>query len=956
MPEQDYGKTISLPKTEFPRRAGLAAKEPLLIERWQKMDLYGRQQETQQDRPLFVLHDGPPYANGHLHMGHALNKILKDVVIRSKNMQGFKTPYVPGYDCHGLPIEWKIEEKYRKAGLDKDKVDMGDFRQECRDFAQSWVGVQNGEFQRLGVNGDWDNPYLTMLPRAEAMIVSEIHKFAQNGGLYRGSKPVMWSVPEKTALAEAEVEYKDHTSDMVWIKFPIKQASAEISEGEIVIWTTTPWTLPANRGVAYGEDIDYVGLKITAVDEESTATTGDIVYVARALVDDFKTNAKITDMEEIWSGKGTAFAGMVCRHPLHAYGYDFDVPVLPADFVTTETGTGFVHCAPSHGEDDYKLGLQYDLEMPYTVNDDGTYSDQVPVFAGVPVYTAEGKKGPANKLVMEKMLEAGALMAKGQLRHSYPHSWRSKAPVIFRNTPQWFISMDANDLRQKALSEIKKTRWVPERGENRISSMVENRGDWCISRQRAWGVPIAIFTHKDSGEILQDQAVYDRIFEIFEQEGSDSWFSRPAQDFLGDQYAADDYEQVRDIIDVWFESGSTHGFVCEDRPELRAPADLYLEGSDQHRGWFQSSLLVSTATRGHAPFKTVLTHGFVLDQKGYKMAKSEGNVISPMDLAGERGADILRLWVVGSDYTSDLKIGPQILKGHVDIYLRIRNTLCFLLGNLSDFEADKNAVSDQDLTALDQYILHRLTEVDAEIKAALETYDLHRMISVIHHLCNNDLSALYFDINKDNLYCNAKDSTSRRGCQTVLDRVFDCLVKWLAPVLCFTAEEAWLSRKGLGFDDLEQSVHFETYPEVDQNWKNDELKNRIEALLDVRRVVTGAIEVQRRDKVIRSSLEAKPVVYFENADQKAMIDQDSFADFVITSDITLADGAGPDDAFRLEDVSGISVVIDKAEGQKCERCWKYTDMVGADADHPQICQRCATVVKNMPADKLSSVA
>lgn len=956
MSDINYGKTIKLPSTDFPRRAGLSDKEPRLIERWQNMDFYNLQQEQQKDRPLFNLHDGPPYANGHIHMGHAMNKILKDVVIRSKNMQGFKTPYVPGYDCHGLPIEWKIEEKYRKAGKDKDEIDIVDFRKECRDFAQNWVDVQSEEFQRLGVNGNWANPYITMDYRAEALITGEIHKFAKNGGLYRGSKPVMWSVPEKTALAEAEVEYHDYTSHTVWIKFPIKKPSAEISEGYVVIWTTTPWTLPANRAVAYGEHIKYVGLKVKAVDEESDATVGDLLYVAEELIEQFKSDAKITDAEMVWAGTGDDFKDMICHHPLFESGYDFDVRVLPGDFVTTETGTGFVHCAPSHGEDDYKLGLKFGLDIPHTVGGDGKYTNEAPGLEGIEVYTSEGKKGPANKMVTEKMKDVGALVGRGILRHSYPHSWRSKAPVIFRNTPQWFISMDENDLRKKALAEIKKTRWVPEKGENRITAMVENRGDWCISRQRAWGVPIAVFVYKNGGGLLDDAEVDARILEIFEKEGSDAWYKRDAQDFLGTKYKAEDFEQIKDIIDVWFESGSTHGFVCEDRPELSSPADLYLEGSDQHRGWFQSSLLVSTATRGRAPFKTVLTHGFLLDEKGYKMSKSGGNGLAPLDLCQEYGADILRLWVVGSDYTSDLKVGPKILKGHVDIYLRIRNTLCFLLGNLGDFAEDQKLRDYDMLSDLDRYILHRMTEVDAALQSALESFDLHKMVTTLHHFCNSDLSALYFDINKDNLYCNATQSDERLACQYVLNKVFNCLVRWLAPILCFTAEEAYLSRKGLTFDDQKQSVHLETYPKIPAPWKNEAVKEKIEKLLDVRRAVTGAIEVKRRDKIIRSSLEAKPVVYIEDEALRKLVQDADFADFVITSDIEVKEGFAPDGAFKLDDVEGVSVVIETAEGEKCDRCWKYTTDVGSNSDHAPICARCADVVDALPEEVLTSAA
>ena len=953
MTDLDYGKTIRLPKTDFPRRAGLAEKEPKLLKRWEKMDIYNKIQDLRKDDETFILHDGPAYANGDLHIGHALNKILKDVVVRTKSMQGYRAPFVPGFDCHGLPIEWKVEERFREQGRDKDELHPADFRHECRKFAYKWIEKQTKTAKRLGAMGDWENPYLTLTREAEASITKEVYKFISNGNMYRGSKPVMWSVPEKTALAEAEIEYQDMTSNTVWIKFPIKKPSAEIAEGFVVIWTTTPWTLPANRAIAYGENIDYVGLKVNAVGEESTAKVGDVLYVASALLEDFKTNAKIEDSEQVWSGKGSAFADMLCHHPLHEFGYDgFDVRVLPGDFVTTETGTGFVHCAPSHGEDDYKLGVQFGLEVPYTVAPDGTYTENVPVFEGMAIYTPEGKKGPANKAVMQKMDEAGALVASGQIFHSYPHSWRSKAPVIFRNTPQWFISMDENDLRQKTLEAIKGVEWLPSKGENRIAAMVENRGDWCVSRQRVWGVPIAIFVEKKSGEILQDQAVWDRTLQLFNEEGADAWFRRPAQDFLGNDYNVDDYEQIMDTVDVWFDSGSTHGFVLEERDNLHAPADLYLEGSDQHRGWFQSSGIISMATRDQLPYKTVLTHGFVLDEKGYKMSKSGGNGLMPGDLCQEYGADILRLWVVGSDYTTDLKLGKNILKGHIDIYLRIRNTLCFLLGNLSGFD-EKNKVSLEDMGDLDRYILHRLAEVDADVNDALDKFDLHKMIMTVHHLCNSDLSALYFDINKDNLYCNAEESLKRRACQTVLHEAFECLVRWLAPVLCFTAEEAYLSRKGLTFDDLESSVHLEAFPDVPKTWVNEEVKQRIEALLDVRRVVTGAIEVQRQDKKIRSSLEAKPVIYLQDASLASLVENTNFSEFVITSGFDVKQDTAPDDAFKIDGVDTVAVVVESAEGEKCERCWMYTSDVGFDGAHPNICKRCAAVVSNSPMSEVA---
>ena len=967
----DYSQTIHLPKTDFPRRAGLAQKEPEILARWEKMGLYDLQRQQSKGKDKRVLHMGPPFANGNIHLGHVLSTVLKDIVCRNWQMMGYDAPLVPGYDCHGLPIEWKIEEKYRaeKRNVDKDEFPVV-FREECRAFAQHWVGVQSGEFQRLGIFGDFKNPYLTMAKTSEALIASEIHKFLMNGGLYRGSKPVMWSIPEQTALAEAEIEYKDHTSDTVWVKFPVKKGPKELEGASVVIWTTTPWTLPGNRAIAYGAELGYKGIEVKGVAEGSLVKQGDRLFVQEDLYAAFIKSAGITEDKAFWQGKGESLAGMVCRHPLHAQGYDFDVPLLAGDFVTTDTGTGFVHIAPGHGEDDYRLVMNHNknchserseesrdssgavppqndrIEIPSTVGGDGKYLPQVPLFAGAAVYYADGKKGPANKLVTQAILDAGNLVAKAQITHSYPHSWRSKAPVIFRNTPQWFISMEKNDLRKKALAEIKKTRWVPARGENRIGAMIEQRGDWCVSRQRAWGVPIAIFVNKKTEEPLKDEKVLKRIYDIFEKEGSDAWFIRPPQDFLGDDYAADDFEQVKNIIDVWFESGSTQGFVLEQRPELRFPADLYLEGSDQHRGWFQSSLLVGCGTRGQAPYKAVLTHGFLLDEKGYKMSKSQGNVTSPMKLSEVYGADILRLWVTGSDYTEDIKFGESILKGHVDIYRRIRGTFCYLLGSLGVFEkVDYAALSD-----LDRWVLHKLHEVDGIVRESVNHFDFLRMVTAVHNFCARELSAFYFDVCKDTLYCEARNSVKRRAVLTVLDAVFNHLVHWLAPVLCFTAEEAWLSYKGKTLDDLEESIHLSTLPAAPREWCNPALDAQWQKILAVRSVVTAALEIKRAEKIIGASLEASPRIYVTGEPGAAsalaqILKTINLADVCITSGVHLTEGAAPDGAFTLTDVAGLGVVVEKAAGAKCERCWKYTADVGKDTQHPSVCARCAGVVR-----------
>ena len=953
--QKDYSSTIHLPKTDFPRRAGLTEKEPVILARWEKMDLYQRQRDVAKDREKFILHDGPPYANGHIHMGHALNKILKDVVNKYWQALGYNAPYVPGWDCHGLPIEWKIEEKYRAEGLDKDAVDPLDFRAECRAFAQKWVDTQAAEFQRLGVTGDWKNPYLTMTFGAEASIVREIHKFLQNGLLYKGVKPVMWSVVEKTALAEAEVEYKDHKSITVWVKFPVVSSPVkELEDAKVVIWTTTPWTLPGNRAIGFGSEINYVAVEVAAVAENSIAVVGDRLLVCADLKDGVMKDAKITEVKEVWSGKGADLTGTLCHHPLHGIGYDFDVPMLHGDFVTTDTGTGFVHIAPGHGYDDWKLimdhnaALDADKRIPIesAVDDEGFYTRKHPAFEGKVVYTQKGEMGDAGPAVIKALLEQNGLLAKGSLRHEYPHSWRSKAPLIHRVTPQWFIAMEGDagkaTLREKALEAISETRWVPAQGENRIRAMIEQRPDWCISRQRAWGVPIALFLSKETGAPLKDAAVDQRIYDAFAKEGADAWWSHNPQDFLGNDHKLEDYTQVFDIVDVWFESGSTHAFVLEDRPELSSPADLYLEGSDQHRGWFHSSLLESCGARGRAPFKAVLTHGFVLDEKGYKMSKSLGNVVDPQDLVNEYGADIVRLWTMLCDYAQDIRIGQNTLKNTADIYRRIRGTFCYLLGSLDGAAGD---VKPEELSGLDRYILHRLRDIDVQVRSSVQDYDFQHLVNTVHNFCARELSAFYFDICKDTLYCEAVTSQKRRAVVHVLDKVFVHLCHWLAPVLTFTCEEAWLSYKGLTFDDQKESIHLSVMPEAPAAWEDAALAKTWEQIIDARAVVTGALEVKRAEKAIGASLEAAPEVFVADASLVETLTGVDFADVCITSGIAITAGTAPEGAFTVNGIEGIGVMFKKADGAKCPRCWRYTTDTGAVAAHPDLCARCGDAVE-----------
>lgn len=936
----DYRATVFLPKTGFPMKAGLAAQEPKWLERWEKLGLYERLREQSAGRPKFVLHDGPPYANGDIHIGHALNKILKDVITRAQQMQGKDAPYVPGWDCHGLPIEWKIEEQYRKKGKNKDEVDPVEFRKECRAFAQHWLGVQREQFKRLGIVGDWENPYTTMAFDAEATIVEELLKFAANGSLYRGSKPVMWSPVEKTALAEAEVEYHDHTSTAIDVAFPVVSSPrAVLLKARPVIWTTTPWTIPANRAIAYGPELTYLVIDVTEVTDAARAHVGDRFLVAEALLAEFAARAGLAAWEVVESLAGAQLEGTVCAHPWRGHPeanghYDFDVPLLPGDHVTTDAGTGLVHTAPSHGEEDFAVGQKFGIEAPFTVAEDGRYYEYVALVAGEHVYKVAPK-------VCDLLAGAGALLSQADLVHSYPHSWRSKAPLIYRNTPQWFVSLEKTGLRAAALQAIDDTRWVPAQGRNRIRSMVETRPDWVLSRQRAWGVPITVFVNKKTGEILRDDEVNARIIEAVRQGGADAWYTTPAQEFLGSKYNAEDFEQAKDILDVWFDSGATHSFVLESGkwPALKWPADLYLEGSDQHRGWFQSSLLESCGTRGRAPYEAVMTHGFTLDGKGEKMSKSKGNVIDPLTIIKENGADILRLWVVSTDYFNDVRIGKEILAGQVDAYRKLRNTLRYLLGALEGYSEAEALPFDQ-MPELEQWVLHRLVEMDQHLRSKANGFDFNPYYTALHSFCINDLSSFYFDIRKDSLYCDASDSIRRRACRTVLDLLFRCLTTWLAPILVFTAEEAWQAR----FPSEDGSVHLELWPEIPAEWRNDELAAKWKRIREIRSVVTGALEIDRRNKTIGSSLESAPTLYLTESADADLLGTVNMAEISITSALAVSLDQPPANAFRLEDVAGVAVLTARAEGQKCGRCWQVLPEVGANPAQPELCNRCGEVV------------
>ena len=911
----DYRDTVFLPKTDFPMRGDLPKREPAMLARWEAMGLWDRMRAESAGREKFILHDGPPYANGHLHIGTALNKILKDVVNRAAQKAGFDALYIPGWDCHGLPIEWKIEEEYRARGEDKDAVPILQFRDECRQYAARWMAIQEAEFRRLGVFGAWKTRYATMDRSSEGAIAGEICKFLMNGALYRGLRPVMWSPVEKTALAEAEIEYHDHTSHTVFVRFPVVAAPVELDGASVVIWTTTPWTMPGNRAIACGDDFDYALVRIDSVADGSLAKPGEKILVALALLPQIAAATGIATHHVLRLIQGRDLVGTICAHPLRGHGYDHDVPVYSADYVTTDAGTGFVHIAPGHGEEDFALGRAHNLEIPETVGEDGIFNPWVPIFAGVHVYKAADPVAAA-------LTEAGGLLGRGKLVHSYPHSWRSRAPLIFRATPQWFIRMDGpENIRAAALQAIADTRFIPDQGRNRIGGMVATRPDWCVSRQRAWGVPIAVFVEKATGVPLRDQAVVDRIVTAFRAEGADCWYSSPPSRFLGPDRDPAAFEQVMDIVDVWFESGCTHAFVLEDR-DLPWPADLYLEGSDQHRGWFHSSLLESVGTRGRAPFKAILTHGFVMDEQGRKMSKSLGNVVAPQEVSDKFGADILRLWVMSTDISEDMRIGPEILKQQAETYRRLRNTMRWLLGALDGFTPSE-IVATADLPELERYVLHRVTEIDAMVRAAVASHDWTGVYQAIHNFCGSDLSAFYFDVRKDALYCDGAGSLRRRASRTVLDILHRALTTWLAPVLVFTCEEAWCAR----FGDA-SSVHLHDYITPDPHWADAALGERWTRIREQRRLGTGALEEMRRAGQIGSSLQA--VVGFAPGDAAALLSEDQWAEILIVPAVSL-DAAQP-------------VAASIAPGDKCARCWKMLPEVGQTKAHPGLCLRCAEVV------------
>ncbi len=1035
---RDWGQTLFLPKTDFPMRAGLPQMEPKLLERWEKIGLYNKLREAGKGRAKFTLHDGPPYANGNIHIGHALNKILKDLVTRSQQMLGFDSNYVPGWDCHGLPIEWKIEEDYIAKGKAKpnlkDPVAMKAFRQECRAFAEHWLNVQRTEFKRLGVEGDWDHPYTTMTFPAEAQIARELMTFAATGQLYRGSKPVMWSVVEKTALAEAEVEYHDYQSDMVWVKFPVVKVTdagdqfrelVEKGKAAVIIWTTTPWTIPGNRAISFNSKVNYQLVEVTGAPVGNWLNVGDRLFIAKKLTDEVMKAAKVDTWKHLYSVGPDVLNSATCAHPLRNAGlggYQFDVPLLDGDHVTDDTGTGFVHTAPGHGREDFDIwtantrllqsrGISTDI--PYTVDENGAYTKDAPGFEGKRVITDDGKKGDANKAVAEALRNAGMLLTgMRSLKHQYPHSWRSKKPVIFRNTPQWFIYMDKviphiekvaarksvgwvdegdpttkamdasvgsrkgltqptvghnqpspKTLREASLQSIRETEWVPASGENRIRGMIEAKPDWVVSRQRAWGVPITVFVKKGTNELLRDPEIDDRIYDAMKKEGADAWFTdadgarflKGPTKLAPQGYDPAAYDKVNDVLDVWFDSGSTHSYVLDDKEHFpglygfKRVVDggrdrvMYLEGSDQHRGWFHSSLIESSGTRGRAPFDVVLTHGFCLDEKGQKMSKSVGNVVAPQDVMAKSGADILRLWVAASDYSDDIRIGKEVLKSFEDGYRKIRNTLRWMLGTLAHYDG-KHTAAAKDMPELERLMLHRLAELDGIVRKAYAEYDYKRVVAQLSQFMNTELSAFYFDIRKDALYCEAPSSPKRQEALQCVEHIFRCVTVWLAPILVFTTEECWLARYGDA-----TSVHLETFPAIPADWKNDALAVKWDKVRRVRTVVTGALEIERAAKRIGSSLEAAPLVTLADKGLADAIEGIDLAEVCITSGIAWTVDDVPAGAFTMPDIPGVGVEPKRAAGKKCARSWRYTMDVGSDPAYPDLSARDAAAMREIDA-------
>ena len=931
----DYRDTLNLPRTKFKMKANLTQKEPMYLKRWDKEDLYHKLQQVTKGRPRYILHDGPPYANGNIHLGTAFNKVLKDIILRSRRMDGFDAPYVPGWDCHGLPIEHNVDEE---LGKKKNTIPLLAKRGACRKYAEKWIKTQKQQFKRLGVLGDWDEPYLTMNLQYEADIATEFNKFLLSGSVVRSRKPIYWCSTCNTALAEAEVDYADHTSPSIYVKFPLKTDPAEIApelagrQVSVLIWTTTPWTLPANLAIAFHPAFEYAAVE----------TGGEVWILAKELVDQCFTEFDIDEYQVISTFASSQLEGKHCRHPF----LDRDSLLVIADYVTADSGTGCVHTAPGHGADDYLTGLRYGLDILSPVDDAGCYTEEAGKY--------QGRQVPdVNDTINDDLASDGSLVKKTDIVHSYPHCWRCKKPVIYRATEQWFISMEKNDLRRKALKAIDEVTWTPAWGKQRIYGMVESRPDWCLSRQRSWGVPLTVLICDDCGEVLQSREVCDRIEQMFAQEGADAWFKYEAKDFVGDvrcKCGSANFRKETDILDVWFDSGTSHAAVLERRKELRSPADLYLEGSDQHRGWFQSSLLTSVGTRGRAPYRGVLTHGYVVDGQGKKMSKSVGNVIAPQEVIDKYGAEVLRLWVASENYQDDVKVSDEILKHVSDAYRKIRNTIRFLLSNLADFDPERHTASPETFTEIDRWALSRYAELVRRISRAYREYEFHAIYHGLHNFCGTVVSSLYMDILKDRLYCSLPDDPERRAAQTVIYRILDGLLRMMAPILCFTTAEAWEHFHGLSQDaPLEQSIFFAQFPRVEDIVVDSELDSRWEQLLLVRSEVTRVLEAARRDKVIGLSLDAEVLLQSDDKDLEKFLREniELIKELCIVSSLQLVDTLEQEGKIELgkgDALPELTIGVHPATGNKCERCWVIESSVGKDAEHPTLCARCVDVV------------
>jgi len=927
----DYKDTLNLPQTEFPMKANLPKKEPETLRFWEEMDIYGKIREVSKGRPPYILHDGPPYANGDIHLGTALNKIIKDIVIKSKNMAGYDSVFVPGWDCHGLPIEHQVD---KELGAKRYEIPHGDKRRMCRSYANRYLDIQRRQFKRLGVFGDWDHPYVTMDFDYEAQTVEEFGKLMLNGDIYRGKKPVYWCASCKTALAEAEVEYGDHTTPSIYVKFPMISDISERIPGlagesvNVMIWTTTPWTIPANLAIAFHKDFDYVAVKVR----------GEVLILAKELLDYCLDafglrNEPYEILEEF---KGEIMEGLKCRHPL----VDRESVLILAPFVTLEAGTGCVHIAPGHGQEDYEIGLEYGLDVYSPVDDDGKLTPDVNDFAGMYVFDANG---PVNK----KLKEVGALLGEMDVEHQYPHCWRCKNPIIFRSTEQWFISMEKNALREKALKAIDTVRWIPAWGRDRIYGMIENRPDWCISRQRLWGVPITVFYCRNCNAHLATKETLDRIVGLVREFGADVWFEREASELLPQGTTCPAcggaaFTKESNILDVWFDSGVSHAAVLEhqDRwPDLRSPSDMYLEGSDQHRGWFHSSLLESAGTRGRAPYREVLTHGFVVDGEGKKMSKSQGNVIDPQEMVDLHGAEILRLWVAAEDYTVDIRISDEIVKRLIDAYRRIRNTSRYILGNLYDFDPESDRLPYGDMAEMDRAALNRLQLVIRRVRKAYENYQFHVVYYTLYNYCTVDLSALYLDVLKDRLYTSRPKSRERRSAQTAMFIILDTLMRLIAPILTFTAEEVWAALPAE--PGRPQSVHMTLFPEAREDWIDRAVGEKWKTLAEVKGEVSKAVEKARKDKVVGHSLDCRvEIAAPEKLAGLLKENMDDLRALAIVSQMALVEGDSLSDPFVSAEFEGLRIGVSRARGEKCSRCWNYSESVGTIADHHQLCERC----------------